>query len=65
VFTDVILQRSAGRALRARLPNETCADIDGEHGAAQELPIGSTVVLSVQERDAHVFVGPWPGRRVG
>lgn len=65
VFTDVILQRSAGRALRARLPNGTCADIDGDHGAAQELPIGSAVVLSVHERDAHLFVGPWPGRRVG
>jgi ABC-type sugar transport system ATPase subunit len=65
VFTDIILQRSAGRALRARIPN-VASDVDDRRPApAQELPIGSTAVLSVQACDTHLFVGPWPGRRVG
>lgn len=63
VFTDVILQRSAGRALRARLPNAVRDAEDQRHAPAQELPIGSNAVLSVQARDTHLFVGPWPGQR--
>jgi ABC-type sugar transport system ATPase subunit len=54
VFTDVIALRSAGRALRARL----------SAAEAQDLPIGSTARLTVDERDIHLFAGPWPGRRV-
>jgi multiple sugar transport system ATP-binding protein len=53
VFTDVIAVRSAGRALRARL---AAAEV-------QELPIGAMVRFMVDERDIHLFVGPWPGRR--
>jgi ABC-type sugar transport system ATPase subunit len=65
VFTDVILQRSAGRALRARLPNAVSDVDDRRQAPAQELPIGSNAVLSVQACHTHLFVGPWPGRRVG
>jgi len=54
VFTDVIALRSAGRALRARL----------SAAEAQDLPIGSTARLTVDERDIHLFAGPWPGRRI-
>ncbi|MFM7260946.1 MAG: ABC transporter ATP-binding protein [bacterium] len=54
VFTDLIALRPDGRTLRARVPRER----------AQELPIGTTVRFHIEERDAHFFAGPWPGRRL-
>ena len=54
VFTDLIALRPDGRTLRARVPREH----------TQELPIGASVRFHIDERDAHFFAGPWPGRRL-
>jgi ABC-type sugar transport system ATPase subunit len=54
VFTDLIALRPDGRTLRARVRKDD----------AQELPIGAALRFQVDERDAHLFAGPWPGRRL-
>jgi ABC-type sugar transport system ATPase subunit len=74
VFTDLIALRPDGRPLRARVARDQLGDgarggarggaRDGARGGAQELPIGSTVRFHAEERDLHLFAGPWPGRRL-
>lgn len=52
---DLLVRIACGRIIRARVTVR----------AAQELPKHSAVRLSAAIGDVHLFVGPWPGRRMG